>query len=1207
MRRTALRVCRVFNDALLVCNHRPRLVVATVALLGLALLGPAVPRAWAQAQAFSASLRGFVYDNSGAVIPAATVTLSNPERGFTQTFSTQPDGTYAFTLLGPGTYNLRVEKSGFRPYLQSGIVLAVGQTAAQDVTLQVGAVTQEVTVTAGAPMLNTSSANVASEVAGRQIVELPLNFRHVFGLIFLNSAANNAAQWQMINNPGQQGTADQDMYFLTIGGGRFGTTAVLLDGHWDAGGDWGGFVYVPSVDNTQEFKIQTNSFSAQYGWSTGNVVSAVTKSGTREFHGSAFEFLRNDNLDANLFFSNRAGLSKPEFKRNQFGFSAGGPIYIPKLYEQRDKTFIFGDYEGLRQGTPMSWTGTVPTKDMRTGDFSALLGAATGTTDALGRPILTGQIYDPNTTRQLTNGGVDTGYTGLPVACPGSPTPTTCYIRDPIAGNDLSGMINSVSKNFLQYWPDPLSNALAGNLTWAGSGPVGSDEYSIRVDHNISEKSRLFVRWSQKREFKQMTAEIFGHNNPGGPGVTNPNNRYDAGINFNRTFTPTAVMSVNLGLSRWAEGNHAQAYPFTPSTLGLPAFLDGNSPEFPNINVSDIQGLGPGQLSGGAGEGMFPRSIGSYSVDFTKVRGSHNMTMGFMGVVHQNTGGRFPITNFTFPRSMTQGPDPQAPIANTGYGFASFLLGTGSSGDTSVAPFKFVWKKMYGLYFQDDWKATRKLTLNLGIRYDYQPGPTEQYDRTEYLDFTARNPISDAVGFTVPGQLVFVGGGNRRNLYEAQKTNFAPRIGLAYQLTDKLVLRSGAGIFFTQAWQLDVPMDGYSMTTYYTGSVDGIHVTNKFDNPFPSGLTMPTGSSLGGLTDVGLSPSAPGNYRPTPYVEQWMLGLQYAITQNDMIDVTYIGNHGVKLPFSGLQKNQLPVNDMAMGNALLDPVANPFYGHITSSGCGLDGATVPAGQLRRPFPQFCGVTDSQAPGAFSTYNAAQITFNHRWSQGMQFVASYTVSKYITNSEGPGEWATNGGWGAQVRSYYDLAAEKSLSASDTPQSLVLNYIYELPVGRGKRFGSNLNRAADAVLGGWQVSGISTFKSGIPLGIATGTNNTNSFGGGQRPNLVADPHVSHPTIDRWFNTDAFDQPPPFTFGDVPRYMPNLRAPGYNNWDLAIQKWWARKERLRVQFRAEMFNAFNHPNFYAPNQTMGGGFGMIFGTYPARDVQFGLKVYW
>jgi len=1068
------------------------------------------------------------------------------------------------------------------------------------VTLQLGAVAEEITVTGSASMLDTTNVNVASDVTGRQVVELPLNFRNVFGLIFLNSSANNAAQWQMINNPGQQGTADQDLYFLTIGGGRFGTTAVLLDGNWDTGGDWGGFVYVPSVDNTQEFKVQTNSFSVQYGWSTGNVVSTVTKSGTRDFHGSVFEFLRNDNLDANHFFANRAGLSKPEFKRNQFGFTAGGPFYIPSLYEQRDKTFIFGDYEGLRQGTPMTFTGTVPTPAMKNGDFSALLGGSIGT-DCLGRDILSGQIYNPFTTRTITAGQVDP-VTGLTATCSG-------YIRDPIPGNDLSGMINSVSRNFLQYWPDPLSDTLVNNYTWAGSAPVSSDEYSIRVDHNISEKTRMFARWSQKRAFKQLAAEVFGHDNPGSGGIVAPNNRWNSALNYQRTFSPTAVLSVNLGVTRWAEGNLAQAYPFKPSTLGLPAFLDGNSNQFPNINISGMQGLGPGSISGGAGYGLFPRTIASYSADFTKVRGSHSMTMGFMGVLHQNTGGRLPQTNFNFPQSMTQGPDPLAADPSTGYGFASFLLGTGSSGDTAVTPFTFARKKMFGWYFQDDWKATRKLTLNLGIRYDYQPGPTDHYDRTQWFDFTAPNPISDAVGFTVPGQLVFVGNGNRRNLYEAQKTNFAPRIGLAYQISDKLVLRSGAGIFYTQAWQLDVPIDGFSISTPYVGSQDGIHVTNTFDNPFPNGLNLPPGKALGGLTDVGLSPTAVENFRPTPYMEQWMFGLQYAITNNDLIDVTYIGNRGVKLPFSGLQKNQLPPQYMALGSELLEQVPNPFYGHITSSACGLDKETVPRGQLLRPFPQFCGVNNSQAPAAFSTYNAAQITFNHRWSHGMQFVVSYTISKYITNSEGPGEWATNGGWAAQVRSYYDLSAEKSLSASDTPQSLVINYIYELPVGRGKPFGSSMNRVADAVLGGWQVSGIATLKSGIPLGIGTYTNNTNSFGGGQRPNLVGDPHVSNPTVDRWFNTDAFAQPDAFTFGNVPRYMPNLRAPGYNNWDLAIQKWWyGWDEKLRVQFRAEMFNAFNHTNFYAPNQFLGdGAFGKISGCFPARSLQFGLKIYW
>src|SRR5207247_2832022 len=290
---------------------------------------------------------------------------------------------------------MKVEKTGFRPYVQSGVVLAVGQAASQDVTLEPGAVTQQLTVTAAAPMLNTTNANVASDVTQRQTVELPLNLRNVFGLVTLNSSVNNSQQKQALN---PQGTLsdfdDQDIAFFNFGGGRFGTTAFLLDGHWNGAGDWDGTIYVPGVDEIQEFKVQTNAFTAQYGWSMGNVVNAITKSGTNSFHGNAFEFLRNNNLDANYFFNNRAGIPNPQFKRNQFGFTAGGPLSIPKLYRQRDKTFIFGAYEGLRQQTPLTLVTTVPTSDFRSGNFSALLGRPTGT-DALGRPILAGQIYNP--------------------------------------------------------------------------------------------------------------------------------------------------------------------------------------------------------------------------------------------------------------------------------------------------------------------------------------------------------------------------------------------------------------------------------------------------------------------------------------------------------------------------------------------------------------------------------------------------------------------------------------------------------------------------------------------------------------------------------------------------------------------------------------------------------------------------------------------
>ncbi len=711
---------------------------------------------YGQAQAFTATLSGSVRDKTGAAVPGAAVTLSSSQTGFSQTFTTQPDGRYVFALLRPGTYTLRVEKSGFESYVQSGITLTVGQTATQEVTLGVGKVHQSVTVTAGAPMLNTTTANVGTTVTQRQVVELPLNYRNPFALVYLNSSVNHSSQFQVVNGPGQQDTADQDQYFMNFGGGRFGTTAVLLDGDWDVGGDWGGYMYVPSVDDTQEFAIQTNSFSAQYGWSTGNVINAVTKSGTRDFHGDAWEFLRNSAFDGNNFFNNAAGIARPQFRRNQFGVTAGGPVYIPKLYEQRDKTFVFGDYEGLRQSTPITYTTTVPTMAMRTGDFSALLGAATGT-DCLGRPILAGQLYNPFTTR---------------VGCGG-------FIRDPFIGNVIPpAMLNPVAKNMLRFWPTPTSSALVNNYTFSAGAPADSDEYSFRVDENISQKSRMFVRWAYKREFKTIAADAFGTNDPGGGGGLASDNRWDAAANYTRTFTPTLVMSANIGLARWNEGNEMQAYPFNPSSLGLPGFLDSISNEFPDVTVSGIAGLGPGSLSGGAGQGFFPRNVGSYSVDFTKVLGPHTMTMGFMGVVQQSNGGRLFVTNFDFPQSMTQGPNPTAALPTTGYGFASFLLGTGDTGSTGINTFGAFQRTMYGWYFQDDWKTTRKLSLNLGLRYDIQPGPTERHDETQWFNFTTANPISSKVGFTVPGELVFVGNG-RSNVYNAQYTNrAADRIGL---------------------------------------------------------------------------------------------------------------------------------------------------------------------------------------------------------------------------------------------------------------------------------------------------------------------------------------------------------------------------------------------------------------------------------------------
>lgn len=563
-----------------------RTALAVAVVLMMALLA-AVP-AWSQSQATSAQLSGTVLDENGASVPGAKVTLSNPDVNFAREATAGDNGLYTLTLIPPGKYELKVEKPGFNAFLQSNVVLAVGQSSTLDAKLQVGNVNQVVEVTASAPVLNTGSADLGSEVSGKQAVELPLNIRNVYGLVALDSSVNNSQQTQALNPPGSQGNADQDISFFNFGGGRFGTTAFLLDGAWDGAGDWDGVIYVPSVDELQEFRIQTNTFSPQYGLSMGNVVNAVTKSGTRSFHGDAFEFLRNNNLDANNFFNNRNGLARPQFKRNQFGFTAGGPVYIPHFYKQRERTFIFGTYEGLRQQTPTTLVTTVPTALQRTGDFSQTFNSD-GTLAT---------IFNPFTTKSVNGQFVRTAFPGNKIPAP---------LLDPVA------------LNLMKYYPapnrpgDPVTGA--NNFVGTAGLPTNSDQYTIKVDHNVSEKQNFFGRWSQKRQFKQLEGEFFGANDPGGNGTLAPDNRLEGGMGYTYVFSPSFVMSLNAGWGRWVEARKPQGVPFDVTQVGLPAALNTYSPPgaFPNITLSGYQNLGSGSVN------ATPREARTYAADSRKI------------------------------------------------------------------------------------------------------------------------------------------------------------------------------------------------------------------------------------------------------------------------------------------------------------------------------------------------------------------------------------------------------------------------------------------------------------------------------------------------------------------------------------------------------------------------------------------------------------
>jgi hypothetical protein len=1185
-----------------------RISKVCVLICAVIFLAAGTDLSYGQGQAITASLNGIVTDPSGRPVSGAKLTLTDADHGLTRSYTTDETGLYSFTLLPSATYKLEVEAPSFKRYAQDGITLAAGQVADQKVSLTIGAVSEIIEVNSQAPLLNSENANIASDISARQVADLPLNLRNVIGLAVLNSSVSNAAELQIVGAPGISGSADQDVSFLNFGGTFFNTASYLIDGTWDTRLDWGGVIYVPAVDDVEQFKIQTNAFTAQYGFSSGNVINVVTKSGSNQFHGDAYEFYRNSSVDARYFFN---GGAQPQFTRNQFGATVGGPI-------RKNKTFFFGYYEGLRSATPATFVGTMPTDLERTGNFSQLLGGQIGT-DALGRPILAGAIYNPFSTRHITGGTIDP-VTNLPVTglAPGK----TGFIRDPFSGNMIpTNLLDTITESVATgaFWPKPTGTGLINNFTSAGSAAARSNEYSVRIDHNFSENDRVNVRWSQKYQSKTNSPTYYGASDEGGPGVVAPNNRYSLNAAYNHVFSPTLDMNLTFGVNRHVEQSVTQSFGFKTSGLGFPGFIDSIAPSFPQFQPQSYAALG---AQNGLDNYIVPQTVYTSGVDFTKVRGKHTLAFGFSDVHAFLDGGHYANTTLQFQTISTAGPNPQLATTGTGDGFASFLLGVGSGNDqTGFNQFPATSKHLLGWYMQDSWKATPRLTLNLGLRYEIQTAPTERRNAQQFFDFTAPNPIGAAVGFNVPGMLVFNSGGTR-GLYDTPHNNFAPRIGAAYQLRDKLVLRGGYGVFYVPTYYNQGPNIGFSQSTPWVTSLNGgLNPSSTLSgnaflglpSAFASGQIPVTGNSLGGLTDVGFGLNPVVNpIRHSPYVQQWMAGVQYSFTNNDLLDVSYVGNHGVHVLAQYLEWNEFPVSDLSMGNALNAQVPNPFFGAITSSGCGLDQRTIVKAQLLRPFPEYCSVTEAQPAAAGSTYNALEATYTHRWHSGLELNASYTFSKFIDDAQGSSGWAFPGS-GSSVRNSYALSAERSVDASDLTHSLVINYNYELPFGRGKQFGRDWGRAMDAALGGWQWSGILTAHTGLPISINPASNNTvgtASYGFNQRPNIVPgiSPIPADQTITHWINSAAFSQPDPFTFGDAPRFLSNLRAPGYINWDMGIQKWWKFTETKRFQFRFEMYNAFNHPNFFVPDSNLGdSSFGTITGAYPARSIQFAGKFYW
>ena len=1182
----------------------------------------------AQGKSITASLSGTVTDPSGARVPKATLKLTNPDLGIARLDTAGAEGEFTFALLPSGTYVLEVSAPGFKTTRQNGIVLAQGDTVTMSVSLTIGAA-EQVTVNTTGPLLQTEDSNMSTELTSQQIQELPLNLRNDLSFVTLNSAVNTQGYRQLLASGGSEDTADQDYSFLNFGGGYFGTNLFLLEGGYDVAQGWGGSQYVPAPEDTDQVKVTSYSFSAEYGFSTGNAISITTKAGTSSYHFLADEYLRNQDLDANLYFNKLAHLPRVDDHRNQFGIAGGGPLYIPGIYKQRNKTFFFANYEGLRLNGGLTFGGNVPDTAELGGDFSSELTTTQVGTDALCRPIYQGAIYNPYSSRSVT----------ATCATANNTAGQTVEIRDPYSGNKIPttgvGAIDALANKIAtgNYWPAPKNPGGGYNFNTVTSAPTSSNEWGIRIDQNINTNNTIYGQVSNKHEGKVQTGAFYG-NDVAGPYVFDPNNRLFGVLGYSHVFTPTLILTTNLFFTRFDAGNVVQGYPFKPSTLGLPGTLDSWTPQFPQIQFGNtFSGQGsyaPLGATQNSGEATFPENNASLSADVNKSFKAHSISVGYLGIWQTTDGGRLTPTVLNFSLAMTAGPDPSNPATTTnGDGLASFLAGAGNSGigsggTTGYAAFAATTNYLHGMYVQDDWKANRKLTLNLGFRYEIQMPATARHNQQAYFDFNALNPISVATGIPAYGAIVYNNQGNR-GLYEKNLADLEPRVGFAYAILPKLVMRGGFGLYYARNWYGGSgPDPGYSTSTAWTSSPDGVTVTTPLAQAFQTGLVPVTGNALAGLTNVGQGGGGVNPFRPDPRTKEFSFGFQYAFTNNDVLDVAYVGGRGSRITLGGMNYGQLNPTNLSMGSALSNSAGtNPYAAALSNLGLTAMACPWTVAQSLMPFPEFCGsVSATDEPVGTNNYNALQANFKHRFGAGLIFTASYTYSKFLSDVAGPEEWGSVNGdtGGSGIRNYYDLKADWSVDGEDIPHSLVLNYVYQLPIGQGKRFGGGMNKAADAIVGGWQVNGITTVQSGFPMSIGPNGNSSTVFGGSQHANLTgqpfrtgtcgkgttANPFIPVGTKYCFFNSAAFTPPPAYTFGTGPRYYSNLRAPGYVDEDLTLAKWFNLGEKLRLQFAVQMFNAFNHPNFGIPDSGVGDGtMGESSSTQGAREMQGVLKI--
>ena len=1176
--------------------------------LAISLLWICLLSVFAFAQEFRATVNGRVVDQNKAAVPNATISIRNQATNEVVTATSNSEGNYNIPFLRPGLYSMTVEATGFKKFVRDKQELQVGQTATIDVALEIGAASETVTITAEAALLEETKADRGNVIENRRIVELPLNARNPFMLATLTPGItyNGPAIYQ---RPFDNGAIAD----WSINGGLNRSNEFLLDGAPNNSVQGGNNIaYVPPVDAVGEFKIITNSYDAQYGRTAGGVVNVSIKSGGNQFHGSLYEFYRRNWLDSNYLFSNFRNLPAGRFRRadgtlekaehflDQYGGVISGPVWIPKLYNGKDKTFFLFNYEGYREGTPNPQVITVPTEAFRNGDFSQYKTAA-------GQLIT---VYDPATGRDV-NGA---------------------WVRDPFPNNIIpSNRINPIAAKLLALYPKPNTVTPGGDPwrnNYADIPNIANDKFKnwiFKIDQNISEKDKVFFRYgyNNRAEIRWTNGITQGPAQDGQLPLNRVN--YTGVADWVHTFSGTTVFNVRVSGNRYIEEARFQdGLGYDAAQLGFPSGLIGQLPikMFPRFELSDNIQLG---------RGSFSREVTNvYSVqpNLSMVKGAHSLRFGLDMRLQQyarqaagNAGLRL-----TFGRTFTQRTFNSGD-ALSGSAVADLLLGAPNGGNIDNNVFPIYMAKYYAPWFQDDWKVTRKLTINLGFRYDANLPGVERYNRLNYgFDTTTTNPANARInrtqlinGTQIVGGLGFVQDGQAA--VKSDYNNLQFRVGFAYNLLDKTVLRGGYGRYFVNpVGAPGYPTNGFSIQTPFVASADSNRtpVANSLSNPFPTGVLRPAGSSLGLETFLGQSGFSYSNpdFR-VPYVDNYSLGIQRQLPWSVVAEVSYVGSrtHDAQSQFNGINEPSLAFRERCdatkTGNRNLcdELLPNPFRGVAGFGGARFTNASLSRYELMRPFPQFGQIIEVERNEGKVWYNSFQALVNKRMTSGLSVSATYTFSKTIEEAiQQPGQQDN-------TASYIDDVARiknRSLAFSDRPHRFTISGVWELPFGKGKQFIGNANRFLDLFVGGWQAAGAYIFNSGRPWQLPGNVDivDPNYYkvdrkrfvsipaGGnaewlqGVRPCVAQYIRNSDGTLQRnaqgqlatqWVvnpgntcSAPSFIIREPYTTRVTPIRDFNVRRPSFEQFDINFSKTFRITEKMRFQFRAEAYNLFNTPQY-------------------------------